>query len=151
MIEPRLLEALFEDTCSTVKRQIDEVTHLESVYQPPFGGNCVNWIVGHLVVARCNFLMLLDAPSIWDVARCRLFIPGSIPVANADDAVPFETLLADLDRTQEQLLTALAQASAEDLQVISGDKTIGEQLAFYHAHEAYHAGQLELLRQILGK
>ncbi len=151
MIEPRLLYALFADTYSSVKRQVDGVTHLESVYQPPFGGNCVNWIVGHLVVARCNFLMLLDAPSIWDMVRCRLFIPGSIPVTNADDAVPFEILLADLDRTQEQLLTALAQVSAEDLDAISGDKTIGEQLAFYQSHEAYHAGQLELLRQMLGK
>ena len=151
MIDSHLLCVLFADTHAIVKRQIEGLSHLESVYQPPFGGNCVNWIVGHLVVARCNFMMLLDIPSIWSMDQCRRFIPSSPPVTGVDDAVSFQTLLTDLDRTQEQLLAVLANVPAERLDVISGDKSVGEHLAFYHAHEAYHAGQLEFLRQMLGK
>ncbi len=151
MIDSQLLCALFTDTYASVKRQIEGLSHPESVYQPPFGGNCANWIVGHLVVARCNFMMLLDVPSIWSMDQCRRFIPGSSPVTGADDAVPFQTLVADLERIQEQLLAALGDVAAQKLDVISGDKSVGAHLAFYHAHEAYHAGQLEFLRQMLGK
>ena len=35
------------------------------------------------------------------------------------------------------------------VQEVSGEKTVGEHLAFYHTHEAYHAGQLEILRQVV--
>ncbi|MCJ7624986.1 MAG: DinB family protein [Anaerolineaceae bacterium] len=151
MIDPQLLQAKYEHTYSIVKGQIDGLGHLESVNQPPFGGNCVNWIVGHLVVARCNFLMMLDIPSIWDMSICRRFIPGSDPVTRLEDALAFETITAAFERTQEQLLTALACVPAEKLQVISEEKTIGEHLVFYNAHKAFHAGELSTLRQMLGK
>ena len=150
MIDPQLLQAMYEDTYTMVKQQIDGLEHLESVHQSPFGGNCINWIVGHLVVARCNFLMMLDTPSIWDMTICRRFIPGSNPVTGLEDALPFETLTAGLDRTQEQLMTALGGVSAEKLQVVNEDKTIGEHLAFYNAHEAFHAGELASLRRMIG-
>ena len=151
MIEPQFLQALFVDTYDAIKRQMEGITHRDSVRQPPFEGNCINWILGHLVVARCNFLMLLDVPSIWGMDQCRRYIPGSAPVTGDDDAVPFDSLLTDLDRTQDQLLTALARVSAEDLHTIKDDQSIGEHLISYHAHESYHLGQLELLRQLVSK
>ena len=132
-----------------IKQRIEGIEHPESIYQPPFGGNCANWILGHIIVARCNFLMMLSIPSIWDMAQCRRYIPGSDPITGANGAVSFETLCVDLDNTQEQLLAALDQVSREKLQEFSGEKTIEEHLAFYSSHEAYHAGQLEILRQML--
>jgi hypothetical protein len=149
MIQPRFLQALFADTYDDIQRQTQGITHGDSVQQPPFDGNCINWILGHLVVARCNFLMLLEVPSIWSMEQCRRFIPGSAPVTGAEDALPLDALLAGLARTQEQLLTALARVSAEDLQQVKGEQAIGEHLISYHAHEAYHLGQLELLRQLV--
>jgi hypothetical protein len=149
MISQQLLKTLYEDSYAHVKQQIEGIKHQESIYQPPFGGNCVNWILGHIIVARCNFMMMLEIPSIWDMAQCRLYIPGSIPITGENDAILFETLCVDFDNTQEQLLMALDQVLKEKLQETSGEKTIGEHLAFYNSHEAYHAGQLELLRQML--
>ena len=149
MIQPRFLQALFVDTYDDIRQQTQGITHGDSVQQPPFAENCINWILGHLVVARCNFLMLLEVPSIWSMDQCRRFIPGSAPVTGDEDAVPLDALLTGLARTQEQLLTALARASAEDLQQVKGEQTIGEHLISYHAHEAYHLGQLELLRQLV--
>ncbi len=149
MIAPRFVQALFADTYDAIKRQMEGITHTDSVQQPPFDGNCINWTLGHVVVARCNFLMMLDVPSIWGMDKCRRYIPGSAPVTDAEDAVPFDSLLADLDRTQDQLITALSCVSAEDLRAIKNDRSIGEHLISYHAHESYHLGQLELLRQLL--
>ena len=91
MIAPALLRSLFLDSHTKIKEHTAQITHAESVQSPVLGANCIHWIVGHIVVARCNFLMLLDTPS------------------------------------------------------------VGEQLATYAAHEAYHAGQLEILRQGMGK
>jgi len=107
----------------------------------------MHWIVGHIVVARCNFLMMLDVPSIWDWSTCEFFIPGSAPTAEAADQVGFATLLADLDRTQNQLLAVLERVTAADLAVVKDNQAIGEHLIEYTVHEAYHAGQLEVLRQ----
>ncbi|MCP4542844.1 MAG: DinB family protein [Chloroflexi bacterium] len=151
MVEPRFLQALFTDTHDAIKQQIDRITHSDSVRQPPFDGNCINWILGHIVVARCNFLMMLDVPSIWGMTKCRRYIPGSAPVTGIDDATPFDSLLADLDRTQDQLVTALSRVSAKDLDTVKDDQSIGEHLISYHAHESYHLGQFELLRQLLSK
>lgn len=151
MVEPRFLQALFVDTYDAIKRQMEGITHSDSVRQPPFDGNCINWILGHVIVARCNFLMMLDVPSIWGMDKCRRYIPGSAPVTDADDAVPFDSLFTDLDRTQDQLITALSHVSAEDLCTIKDDQSIGEHLISYHAHESYHLGHLELLRQLVNK
>lgn len=149
MITQKMLKILYTDTYSLVTQQLEGIKHQESMYQPPHGGNCMNWILGHIIVARCNFLMMLDFPSIWDMARCRRFIPGSDPITAGNDTILFETMVEDLDKTQEQLLAALDQVSSYKLQEFSDEKTIGEHLAFYNTHEAYHAGQLEILRQVI--
>jgi hypothetical protein len=95
-------------------------------------------------------MMLLDIPSVWDMTLCRRFMPDSKPVTGFGDAVPFDTLAADLVRTQDTLIAALTQVSRDKLEEIRAEKTIGGHLAFYNAHEAFHAGQLVCLRQVIG-
>jgi len=145
MIQPKFLKELFVDSHSAVKIYTMGITHDESVWQPPFGGNSVNWIMGHLVVSRCNFLMLLNVPSIWNMDQCMRFIPGSSPVTGEADSVPFESLLKDFDRTQQQLISALNEVSDELYSQMKEDRTVAESLAYYQSHESHHAGQLEIL------
>ncbi len=149
MTSPQLLQELFRESYTLTKQQIDGVSHQQSIFQPPFEGNCINWIVGHIVVARCNFMMMLDVPSIWDWDQCRRFIPGSDPVTSSAKAVAFDTLTADLNRTQVQLQETLTKTSTKKLQQINNDKAIGVHLALYCNHETYHAGQLAILRHLL--
>ncbi len=145
MIHPQFLREIFIDSYSAIKQHTKGITHAESVWQPPFGGNSINWIMGHLVVSRCNFLMLLDVPSIWTMDQCLRFIPGSAPVTGEVDSVPFDSLPSAYDQTQEQLMSALDQVSDEDLGQVKGDRTVAESLVYYQSHEAEHAGRLELL------
>ena len=149
MIAPQLLCTLFLDNHIKIKESTANITHEQSIQISSFGDNSLHWIVGHLVVARCNFMMPLDVPSIWDWPTCKLFIPGSSPTIEAAEHLHFNQILADLDRTQDQLLAALNRSKAADLEVTVEDKTIGEHLAEYAAHEAYHAGQLDILRQAI--
>ena len=150
MVRPHFICEQYVESYTSVKQQVQGISHSASVQQPPFEGNSINWILGHLVVSRCNFLMLLDMPSIWSMAQCRRFMPGSPPITGEADSVPLTSLLADYERTQEQLLECLARLTAADLEEIKGDQTLAETMVFYQAHESYHAGQLELLRQVLG-
>lgn len=145
MVRSRFLQEMFADSYSSIKQNVKDVTHSESIWQPPFGGNSINWIMGHLVVSRCNFLMLLDVPSIWSMDQCLRFIPGSAPVTGDGDSLPFDSLTADFEKTQEHLIHALNQSTLEDLQQIKGDRTVAESLLYYQSHEAEHAGYLELL------
>jgi len=149
MIAPQLLNTLFLDNHAKIKEATANITHAESIQTPSFGDNSIHWLMGHLVVARCNFLMFLNVPSIWDWPNCKLFIPGSSPTVETADHISFSQILADLDRTQDQLQAALNQTKSSDLEAVKEDKTIAEHLAEYALHEAYHAGQLDLLRQVV--
>lgn len=147
MIAPQLLNTLFLANHTQIKEATANLTHAESIQNYSFGSNCIHWLVGHVVVARCNFMMMLDVPSIWDWPTCKLFIPGSSPTSETFDHISFSQLLADFERTQEQLTAALERTEPTALLAIREDISIGQHLAEYALHEAYHAGQLDLLRQ----
>ena len=149
MIQPGFIQTLFQDTYNAIKEQTENISHQVSLKQPPHDGNTIYWITGHLVVARCNFLMMLNVPSIWSFDQCRNFIPGSSSAIRETESLPYRTMLDGLDRTQSLLIDALKHASAKDLQRITDEQTIAEHLLTYHAHESYHLGQLEILHHIL--
>lgn len=151
MDTPALLSLIFQESYDKAKEATDQIGHEESIRPFEGGGNSMHWMVGHMVVSRCNFMMLLDVPSIWDWATCKLFIPGSSPGPETNTHIDFANLLADLDRTQAQLTAVLSQRTGSELDTVKGGTTIGEELATYAAHESYHSGQLALLRQWLGR
>jgi hypothetical protein len=145
MSNPAFLHALFEESYTKIRDYTKQIGHVESIHSPAEGVNCIHWIVGHIVVSRCNFSMLLEVPSIWDWATCKLFIPGSTPSAEAQERIDFTILLANLEQTQNQLLAALEKATEADLALVKDNQTVGEHLMEYAAHESFHAGQLEIL------
>lgn len=149
MIKPAFLQTLFEESYTQIKEQINQIDHAQSLQTPIEGVNCLHWIVGHVVVSRCNFSMLLDVPSIWDWPTCKLFIPGSTPTSEAQEKIKFTTLLADLDRTQSHLIAALDQVTTADLETTKNNQTIGEHMLEYAVHESFHSGQIELLSRLL--
>jgi len=141
----------------TIKINTKGLTHEESLVAPPGGGNCLNWIVGHLVSSRNGLLKLLGCEGVWDKERAELYKRGSDPIS-AGDAVAFEEILADFAAAQEPIVAALRALSDEELaapttaRYLKGDdETLGSALATFVFHEAYHAGQTGLLRRILGK
>jgi hypothetical protein len=95
--------------------------------------------------------MPLDIPSIWEWSTCKQFIPGSKPATDPYNHIAFETICADLDRTQNQLNELLLYVKESYMDVVHEGRTAAEHLATYAAHESYHAGQLEILRQWIGK
>jgi uncharacterized damage-inducible protein DinB len=134
----------------TVDLNVEGISNEESVVQPAAGGNCINWVVGHILATRNSIHRLLDLPPAWDDEATARYGRGAAPVTDASEAVPMETMTSLLGASQEAVARALDAMSDEQLARVAGDQPLGVQLAFLSFHESYHAGQLGLLRRVAG-
>src|SRR5262245_57827975 len=117
MIDPLLLGDLFAETYTLLRRNTAGLTRDASLYHPPFGTHCANWIVGHIVATRANILVgLLDVPSIWDMRALMRYIPESGQHSDDTGARQFEQMLDELARTHERLSAVLNTLTVEALQ-----------------------------------
>jgi uncharacterized damage-inducible protein DinB len=139
----------------TIHDEIKNITHAESLVQPPYNVNCLNWVLGHIISARDNSLRLLRLPAQLSEAERLVYGHGSQPLTDPQTATDFDALVEKLDRSFEQLEQAIAALSDEDLGTdttfFGPPKTLYYWLAFFLWEEAYHTGQLDLLRQMSGK
>ena len=136
-----------------IERQTENLTHADSMLQLPFRGNCLNWVLGHLLDSRDYMLKIAGADTLWDEERGKIYGYNSPAMQADDDAVPMETILADLRTSQESLAAAMAALSEEQLDAPleeGSDDNLRERLAFMTWHDGYHAGQTEYLRQLTG-
>jgi hypothetical protein len=128
------------------------LTNADSLVQPPYDGNCLNWVLGHILASRQTALKLVGAEPIWNQNEIDRYKTGSRPVTNEDRAIPMEKLISDLDESQTRIAEALGLKSEEELvqeaETDRGLKPVAQHLAGLHWHETYHTGQLELLRDL---
>lgn len=125
----------------------------ESVLQAGFRANCLNWVVGHIVVHRDEVLRALGAQPLLDRTGTRMYARDSEPIHGPEcPHVPLEVLLQLVDRSQETIVASLddLDPSALDRPVGDGARTLGEWLRFLAWHETYHCGQTDVLRQLAG-
>ncbi len=141
-------------TLNVTRRQTEGLTHEDTLVQLPFRGNCMNWIIGHIINARGVALTMLDAEPMFTEEERAIYVSGSAPITDGTNALRFETLMEKLELANERLNTALDAVTPEHLlAVIDAEKgtTRLSQLPGLAWHEAYHVGQLEQLRQAAGK
>ncbi len=135
-----------------IKSNTEGLTHKDSMRQLTFPGNCMNWNLGHLLVYRMQYLGVIDGNSQPDEKEYAIYGAGSKPLMDGDKAIPLETLLTRLDAASEQVISALQSMPSEKLAEMYDQEqgtTVDDRLNFYLVfHEAYHAGQLEILREL---
>ena len=151
MISSEIIARYFSLNHRIIHRQIECLTHEDSLRQLPFRGNCLNWVLGHIAANRNRALTLLGEDPAWREEEAARYVSDSDPVMGDGSAYPFEEIVAALDRSQERLDGALNRVSEADLAQVEGERTVGERLAGLYWHEAYHTGQTEYLRQLTGK
>jgi hypothetical protein len=148
------LLASFGLTHQLIRMQTDGLSHKDSLLQPPFRGNCLNWVLGHILEGRDTALTLLGESPVWDKEVVSRYGRGSEPITQDERALPLEKLLEGLDRSQERIEAALTCITPEGLATVvpyrGSQCPVGQALASQHWHETYHTGQLELLRQLAG-
>jgi hypothetical protein len=153
MLHPHAFHQLFSYTFTLVHAQLQQMTHAQSLLAPPWGGNCINWLVGHLISSRMRALTVLNRSAFWSDAQRSPYRSGSPPLTPTTVGVlPLAQLQHDFRHSQILLLDGLAHCQVEDLGQRSGyqDTTIGESLAYYHFHEAHHVGQIVYLAPFVG-
>lgn len=151
-----LLYAL-ERNYDTLTKQIAGITDEESLLQLPFRGNCLNWIVGHLLQSRNRLLILVGEDPIWTPEQVARYGRNSPPVRDSHDAIPFSKMVADFTTAQSKLLARLQTISQADLDAekvafpTQPARPLGQWLQMSLWHETYHIGATEILRQLTGK
>ena len=137
---------------NVIKQKTEGLTHADSMLQLPFPGNCMNWILGHLLVYREQTLGVIDGVTEPDEGELALYGFGSEPMTDPDKAIPLETLLTRLDDASERVIAAFEKMPASRLDEVLDEGpnvTVAQRLHFYLVfHEAYHVGQLEPLYEL---
>ena len=148
-IDPNIIADGFQFNMRVITPLVDGLTHEDSLLVAAFGGNCINWILGHVLVSVQRALELVDAPLVYD--DLSQYETGSDPLS-AEQAIPFDKLLGALDTATNRAADGIRQLSDEDMHAPYGDdNTVGGRLHGLYWHETYHIGQLELLRRLAGK
>lgn len=133
-----------------IHRYADGISHEESVLQLPFRHNCMNWILGHIVTNRSHVLEAVGAAHDWESEVRARYHTGTPAVTASGDAVEFGRLVAYLDESDALLQSALEELTDTRLEEMHsnyrGEKSRYEHVTGFHWHEAFHVGQLEMLR-----
>ena len=131
---------------------IDGLDNEDSLVQPPYEGNCLNWVLGHIISGRHTALKLLSGHLFWSQAEIDLYKTGAPPITSPEQALPLDKLVNDLELSQERIAAALEAMTEsgllEDGETERGVKPIAQHLEGLHWHETYHVGQLELLAEL---
>lgn len=143
------LQRLFELTHWTIRENLRSVDDHESLLRPLPTGNCINWVLGHILQNRDRALELLEEPPIWTGPEKDRYARGTPPIDPEEDVVVLGRMLDLLELSQARLLECLEDE--DRLGRKQGEGTLGSELFVFNFHESYHAGQLGILRRAIGK
>ena len=136
-----------------IHRYVDDVSHQESILQLPFEHNCMNWILGHIVTNRSHVLETIDVSHAWQEEVRALYHMETPAITTQSKAVNFDKLVEYLDESVELIESALEKMSDEQLEKkhsnYRGEKSRYEHLTSFHWHEAFHIGQLEVVKAFI--
>jgi hypothetical protein len=141
-----------------VRLQTDGVTQEESLLQPEPAGNCLNWVVGHLVAIYNNALPMLGQEPVAPKESLVEYQRGTRPLEDDSQALPMTELLTLWDEASARVDAGLAALQGETLNqpalfspTGNPNETVRTLLSTVMFHQAYHTGQTALLRRIVGK
>lgn len=156
MITQEDFSKLLSMECDVLLAQTADLTHSDSLIQPKFGGNCLNWTIGHLVDNLVEILNVLGGnipPDLPDLAH---YGYGSEPIcSDAAGVIELPILIEHYKHFTTMITDRLSQMTNTDfdqeIEFWQGKNRRGYVAFFYFFHNTYHLGQLEQLRNMAGK
>lgn len=144
----------FDFNTRVIHMHVDDLTHAESLIQPPANGNCLNWILGHVISSRHIVLSMVGGQSLWSADQLARYKRESAPITDDGPGVlPLEDLLADLDESGARLVAAIRALPPEaaERSIEGFSEPLGNELLFLYWHESYHIGQMDFSRKFAGR
>ena len=140
-----------------INQTVADLSDEEALRQAAPNANNLNWILGHVTATRNGMLQLAGCDPVLPTEIADRYQRGSEPV-DKDPAADLATLLAAFNRAQDGLTEALPAlgrdvltAKAPGSPTRNPDETVGSLLSLLVFHEAYHCGQLGILRRAIGR
>lgn len=139
-----------------LQRQAEDLTHEDSLLQPLPGGNCLNWVLGHLVVNLVEIFDVLEGKLPEDLPDLTHYRIGSEPIRGEEEGVlSLQELIETYSLLNNKIINRLDQISEKDFEeeidFWQGKSRRGYVAFIYFFHNTYHLGQLEFLRNLAGK
>ena len=141
-----------------VYANVQGLTHEDSLVQPRPGGNCLNFVLGHLLSVYDGLLRMLGEKPVMDGEALQRYARGAPPIEGPAEALEFGRLLEAWGDASERVDAAVAAIDPETLDrpvpaspTNNPDETLRSLLTTVMFHQAYHAGQTAVLRRIAGK
>lgn len=136
---------------------MDGLTQADSLIQPQPAGNCLNWVVGHVLCVYDQLLPLLGQAPVLPPGALKRYERGSAPITNASEAMDLSYLLNGIEEAVARLDAGLQKLSEEELDSqapfspTGNPETVRSLVGLILFHQAYHTGQAGLLRRMAGK
>lgn len=143
----------FQYMYQTAAANMNGLTQEQSLTQPPRGGNCANWILGHLTNVHNGVMDLVGEKPVWESDQ--LARAGVEPITGSANAIEWNTMRERFLGTKERCLAAISKLSDKALaepvpHPFGGTTTRAGLLNTLAFHQTYHVGQLALSRRIAG-
>src|SRR5688572_18624496 len=82
-----------------VRANVDGVTQEESLIQPQPGGNCLNWVLGHLLCIYGKVLPMLGQERVLEESALKQYDRGAPPLSDSSEALEIGELMTAWDET----------------------------------------------------
>lgn len=131
----------FQFNQMVLTRLLEDVTPEESLKAAGPGGKCIHWLLIHILKSRGDLVALLSAQADW----------------SATELEDLHSLRKTLEHSFERIAKILQSFDPGLKEICPGESEFGDRRSFaqrvgsFVCHEAYHAGQIGLLRRLLGK
>ncbi len=151
-----VLAKQFRFTSHVVGLNLEGMTEEQALACPPRGGSSANWILGHILTGRNGVHFLLGLEPALSHDQAVPYQRGSATTHLSRPALSLAELLAAFTASRDRVAAAIGTLTEDRLaQVVDlppplGRCTVAEGLGLLQFHEAYHAGQLGVLRRLAG-
>lgn len=156
--EVEVLRHSVRTTQKVMEMNVDGISQAESLVAPQPAGNCLNWIVGHLLCVYNDVLPLVGQQPVMPKESLKRYGRGTPPLKDASEALPLHELVTKCEEAARRLETGLGSLTPEQLDspapfspTKNPNETVRSLLATVAFHQAYHVGQTGVLRRIAGK
>ena len=132
--------------------QLEGISHEQSLVQPDFGANCLNWTVGHILQYRGNVASLVGI-ELSETQGLDRYARESDPITeDGPGVVALDALMDRLSGTEQPIADALSAMTAEQLAetIESGDRVLSRmsRILFFYFHDTLHVGQADVLAEL---
>lgn len=136
-----------------IEVNVEGMTAEQSLAQPSPGGNCANWIVGHLTNVQNDLMKAIGQAPVWESDQ--LAHAGWEPITGKGQAIAWDTLRDRILGSRDRCVAAIsslsdAQMAEQVPHPFGGTTSRAELLSLVAFHQAYHAGQLGIARRVAG-